>query len=175
MDIESTFAKVFGRSPAEDERVFLRRLAGAWSVRGNEALLALLFVLQFGPGYQRYPARCAESVRRAVRLALQESARASLGPGRQPELALGQSITLAVVGWIAIIVTGIAGLSMGASSHFEGLLGTAPLGAVPKAVAAIATASAAWTSLVVATPTACWVVVGWWQRRTDRAAANPGE
>lgn len=168
MDIESTFVKVFGRAPAEDERVFLQRLAGTWNVRGNEALLALLFVLQFGSGYQRYPARCAESVRRAVRLALQQSgAHGTIPRARQSEIPLWQSTSLTVVAWIAIIVTGLTSLSMGASSHsvlMQLILGTPPVGAVQKALTAIMTASAGWTNLAVATPTACWIVVGWLQR-----------
>ena len=67
VDIETAFKTVFGRSPTTAERRRLAYLSASWAVDGNEALIAVLFVLELGAGFREYPARCAESVRRAVR------------------------------------------------------------------------------------------------------------
>ena len=114
MDIESTFAEVLGRAPTEAERLFLQRLSGSWDVRGNEALLALLFVLQFGTGWQHYPARCAESVRRAVRAALQRNL-ATPVPSRGLPRPLARGLALAAAAFVAVLGIAIASLFVGVS------------------------------------------------------------
>ena len=117
VDIETAFKTVFGRSPTTAERRRLAYLSASWAVDGNEALIAVLFVLELGAGFREYPARCAESVRRAVRYVARQN-----GTAASPAVRSHQTPLAGVWALLTLVSVAIIGLHAGASQKLVGTL-----------------------------------------------------
>jgi hypothetical protein len=160
MDRDSTFAQVLGRAPTTEERECLRRLGEAWDIRGNEALLALLFIFSRGATrYQTYGARCSDAVRRTLKRHLATAGRkASQPPGDSWQEVSARTVA---EGLVCLAMMSVAGMAL-ATTDFR-------LHA-PTALVPVLSTNCGWVMLVIMLFPASHGALWGWSRARDRAS-----